>query len=129
MNVIWRAVCFRYERVELLFSDDEWFVFVDAPDRETAQAKLQVLLPAILDVSPEGVEHYYPRNEAELRRQAMRPDASPDLALLECGWENDQPQYLTEKEVLFWVSSPHLQQRLIAALNALSREVADESAA
>ncbi|MDX8001232.1 hypothetical protein FE394_19140, partial [Xenorhabdus sp. Reich] len=82
MKVIWRAVCFRYESVELLFSDDEWFVFVDAPDRETAQVKLQVLLPAILDVSPEGVEHYYPRNEAELRRQAMRPDASPDLALL-----------------------------------------------
>ncbi|CAM3677388.1 hypothetical protein XENE109146_19630 [Xenorhabdus nematophila] len=55
----------------------------------------------------------------------MRPDASPDLALPECGWENDQPQYLTEKEVLFWVSSPHLQQRLIAALNAVSQEAAD----
>ncbi|MDE9535883.1 hypothetical protein [Xenorhabdus bovienii] len=125
MNVIWRAVCFRYERVELLFSDDEWFVFFDAPDRETAQAKLQVLLPAVLDVSPEEVEHFYPRNEAELRRQAMCPEASPDLALLECGWENNQPQYLTREEVLFWVSSPHLQQRLIAALNAVSQEVAD----
>ncbi|MBD2816881.1 hypothetical protein ID850_19650 [Xenorhabdus sp. Flor] len=125
MNVIWRAVCFRYEHVELLFSDDEWFIFVDAPNRETAQAKLQLLLPAILDVSPNEVEHYYPRNEAELRRQAMRPDASPDLALLECGWENDQPQYLTHNEVLFWVSAPHLQQRLIAALNAVNKEVAD----
>ncbi|MDE9460167.1 hypothetical protein [Xenorhabdus bovienii] len=121
MNVIWRAVCFRYERVELLFSDDERFVFVDAPDRETAQAKLQILLPAVPDVSPEGVEHYYSR----MRRQAMRPAASPDLALLECGWENDQPQYLTHNEVLFWVSSPHLQPRLIAALNAISREAAD----
>ncbi|MBD2780535.1 hypothetical protein ID852_15645 [Xenorhabdus sp. 42] len=125
MNVIWRAVCFRYETIELLFSDDEWFVFVDAPDRETAQAKLQLLLPVILDISPHEVEHYYPRNEAELRRQAMCPDASPDLALLECGWENDQPQYLTGKEVLFWVSAPHLQQRLIAALNAVSQEAAD----
>ncbi|MBD2806701.1 hypothetical protein ID855_18835 [Xenorhabdus sp. ZM] len=125
MNVIWRVVCFRDEGVELLFSDDEWFVFVDAPDRETAQAKLRVLLPVILGVSPNEVAHYYPRSEAELRRQAMRPDASPDLALLECGWENDQPQYLTSKEVLFWVSAPHLQQRLIAALSAVSREAAD----
>lgn len=127
MNMIWRAVCFCYDNAELPFTDtqDEWFVFIDAPDRKTAQAKFRTLLPAVWGVSTEMAEHFSPRSEEELRELSLMRSAPDDLALLERGWENGKPQYLTEKEVLFWVSSPHLQQRLIRALNAVSQEIAD----
>ncbi|MDC9597986.1 hypothetical protein [Xenorhabdus anantnagensis] len=128
MNVIWRVVCFRYEHVELPFSDDEWFVFVDAPDRQAAQAKFQALLPAVWGVSPDLVEHFSPRSEDELRAQSLMPGTPDDVALLECGWAQGKPQYLTANEVLFWVTSPQLQQRLIAALNDVSREAGDAQA-
>ncbi|PHM46672.1 hypothetical protein [Xenorhabdus miraniensis] len=125
MNVIWRAVCFCYDNAELPFTDvqDEWFVFVDAPDRKTALAKFQALLPVIWAVSPELVEHFSPRSEEELRALSLMPGTPDDVALLECGWEKGKPQYLTANEVLFWVSSPGLQQRLVRALTIVNREV------
>ncbi|WP_426576165.1 hypothetical protein ACP179_16725 [Xenorhabdus stockiae] len=124
MNVIWRAVCFCYDNAELPFTDtqDEWFVFIDASDRNAALAKLQVLLPAVWGVSPDLVEHFSPSSEEELRAQSLMPGTPDDVALLECGWAQGKPQYLTTNEVLFWVASPQLQQRLIAALNTVSRE-------
>ncbi|MCP9269650.1 hypothetical protein M5U04_16570 [Xenorhabdus sp. XENO-1] len=127
MNVIWRAVCFCYDNAELPFTDtqDEWFVFVDAPDRNAVLAKLQALLPVVWGVSPDLVEHFSPRCESELCALSLMPGTPDDLALLECGWENGKPQYLTAKEVLFWVSSPCLQQRLVAVLNAVSQEAGD----
>ncbi|CDG16769.1 hypothetical protein [Xenorhabdus doucetiae] len=127
MNVIWRAVCFCYDNMELPFTEiqDEWVVFVDAPDRKTALAKYQALLPVIWDVSPDNVEHFSPLNEAELLSRALRPDAPHDLALLECSRYAGKPRYLTADDVLFWVSSPRLQQRLVNALNRVSKEVTD----
>ncbi|CDH05468.1 hypothetical protein [Xenorhabdus bovienii] len=127
MNVIWRAVCFCYDNAELPFTDtqDEWFVFVDAPDRKTALAKFQALLPVVWGISPDIVEHFSPRSEEELRALSLMPGTPDNVALLECGWEQGKPQYLTANEVLFWVASPQLQQRLIAALNYVSREAAD----
>ncbi|MDC9606583.1 hypothetical protein WDV76_14900 [Xenorhabdus griffiniae] len=130
MNVIWRAVCFCYDHAALPFTDtrDEWFVFVDAPDRRAAEAKLRTLLSVIWAVSPEKVEYFIPRHEEELRGLSLWvPGISDDLTLMECGWEKGKPQYLTAKDVLFWVSSPHLQQRLVRALNAVNREVTHES--
>ncbi|MBC8950008.1 hypothetical protein [Xenorhabdus sp. TS4] len=129
MNIIWRAVCFCYDNAELPFTDtqDEWFVFVDAPDRKAALAKYQTLLPVIWAVPPEPIEYFIPRHEDELRERSLWvPGISDDLALLECGWEKGKPQYLTAKDVLFWVSSPHQQQRLVKALNAVNREVENE---
>ncbi|MDC9616340.1 hypothetical protein PSI19_21345 [Xenorhabdus khoisanae] len=129
MNIIWRAICFCYDNAELPFTDtqDEWFVFVDAPDRKAALAKFQTLLPVIWEVSPENVEHFSPRHEDELRELSLMPGTPDDLALLECGWHEGKPQYLTATEVLFWVSSPYLQQRLVRVLNAVNREVTNES--
>ncbi|OTA16825.1 hypothetical protein Xvie_01504 [Xenorhabdus vietnamensis] len=127
MNVIWRAVCFCYDNAELPFTDtqDEWFVFVDAPDRKTALAKFQALLSVVWNVSSDIVEHFSPRGEEELRALSLMHGTPNDLALLECGWEHGKPQYLTANEVLFWVSSPCLQQRLVAALNTVSQEAKD----
>ncbi|MGJ0624626.1 hypothetical protein [Xenorhabdus bovienii] len=129
MNVIWRAVCFCYGNAELPFTDtqEEWFMFIDAPDRKAALAKFRTLLSIIWDVFPEQVDHFSPRHEAELRELSLMPGTPDDWALLECGWENGRPQYLTAQDVLFWLSSPHLQQRLVAALNSVSQEVNNEA--
>ncbi|WP_274721042.1 hypothetical protein [Xenorhabdus bovienii] len=42
-------------------------MFIDAPDRKTAQAKFRTLLPAVWGVSTEMTEHFSPRCEEELR--------------------------------------------------------------
>ncbi|WP_416777265.1 hypothetical protein ACNFJN_03030 [Xenorhabdus budapestensis] len=128
MNVIWRAICFCYDNAELPFTDtqDEWFVFIDAPDRKAARAKLQALLPAVWGVSPDIVEHFSPRSEEELQALSLMPGTPDDSVLLECGWEKEKPQYLAANEVLFWVSSPCLQQRLVRALTLVSREADNE---
>jgi hypothetical protein len=123
MNILWRAVFFRSESIDVLLNNEAWFVyFVDAPDRETVQAKLQVLLPAILDVPPHALDIFYPRSEHELRRLAILPDAPHDACLFERDYRQGKPGYLTAQEVLFWVSSPPLQQRLVSALNYVSQE-------
>ncbi|WP_157879487.1 hypothetical protein [Xenorhabdus poinarii] len=41
-------------------------------------------------------------------------------------WHAGKPRYLTANDVLFWVSSPRLQQRLVNALNRVGKEVTDE---
>ncbi|MDC9606452.1 hypothetical protein [Xenorhabdus griffiniae] len=129
MNVIWQAVCFCYDNPELPFTDtqDDGVIFIDAPDRKAALAKLWTLLPVIWAVPPEQVEYFSPRHEEELRERSLMQGTPGDLVLLECGWGKGKPQYLIAKEGLFWVSSPHLPLRLVRALNAVNREVTHES--
>ncbi|EAA8752616.1 hypothetical protein [Salmonella enterica] len=119
LNLIWRAVAYLINTSKF---QEEVFVFVDAPDRETAKERIYERLTAewgIRKVSqwddkPAHIEFHSLCDEKELRDMALGTQVLPGMPLLESGWGGGKAIY--DREPLILVASPRLRAVLESAL-------------
>lgn len=119
LNLIWRAVAYLINTSKF---QEEVFIFVDAPDRETAKERIYERLAAewgIRKVSqwddkPAHIEFHNLCDEKELRDMALGTQVLPGMPLLESGWGGGKAIY--DREPLILVASPRLRAVLESAL-------------
>lgn len=118
-NLIWRAVAYAINTRKF---QEEIFVFVEAPDRETAKERIYGRLTEEWGISktspwddkPARIEFHSLCDEKELRDIALGTSVPPGMSLLECGWGGGRAIYDTEPLIL--IASPHLRKVLECAL-------------
>ncbi|MFJ5498758.1 hypothetical protein ACIPUN_02300 [Pectobacterium sp. CHL-2024] len=124
-NLIWRAVAYSINTCKF---QEEVYVFVDAPDRETAKERIYERLSEEWGISkasqwdeasqwddkPARIEFYNLYDEKELRDMALGTQVPPGMPLLESGWGEKRAIYDTNPLIL--VASPRLREVLESAL-------------
>ncbi|EAO5054420.1 hypothetical protein FZH48_23505 [Salmonella enterica] len=118
-NLIWRAVAYAINTRKF---QEEVFVFVEAPDRETAKERIYGRLAEVWGISeaspwddkPARIEFHSLCDEKELRDMALGTPVPPGMPLLEYGWGGGRAIYDTEPLIL--IASPHLREVLECAL-------------
>lgn len=116
-NLIWRAVAFSVDPAE---KHDEVFVYVDAPDRESAKLRIAERLSDEWGIAPDYIEFYNPSNETELRDIALGPQHPSGSPLLECGWTGGpEGSAVYDVDPVILVASPSLRCVLETAYNTL----------
>lgn len=118
-NLIWRAVAYAINTRKF---QEEVFVFVEAPDRETAKERIYRRLTEEWGISktspwddkPARIEFHSLCDEKELRDIALGTSVPPGMPLLECGWGGGRAIYDTEPLIL--IASPHLRKVLECGL-------------
>lgn len=119
LNLIWRAVAYAINTRKF---QEEVFVFVEAPDRETAKERIYGRLTEEWGISkaspwddkPARIEFHSLCDEKELRDMALGTSVPSGMPLLECGWGGGRAIYDTEPLIL--IASPHLRKVLECAL-------------
>ncbi|WP_034949943.1 hypothetical protein [Erwinia oleae] len=118
-NLIWRAVAYSINTYKY---QDEVHVFVDAPDQETAKARIYERLAeewgigkaSMWDDQPARIEFYNLWDKKELRDMALGTQVPPGMPLLESGWGEGTAIYDTQPLIL--VASARLREALEHAL-------------
>lgn len=118
-NLIWRAVAYAINTRKF---QEEVFVFVEAPDQETAKERIYGRLTEEWGISkaspwddkPARIEFHSLCDEKELRDMALGTSVPPGMPLLESGWGGGRAIYDTEPLIL--IASPHLRKVLECAL-------------
>lgn len=118
-NLIWRAVAYSINTCKF---QEEVYVFVDAPDRETAKERIYERLSEEWGISKAGqwddkparIEFHNLCDEKELRDMALGTQVPPGMPLLESGWGGKRAIYDTKPLIL--VASPRLREKLESAL-------------
>lgn len=90
-NLIWRAVAYAINTRKF---QEEVFVFVDSPDRETAKERIYERLAEEWGISkasqwddkPAHIGFHNLCDEKELRDMALGVQVPPGMPLLESGW-------------------------------------------
>ncbi|HDC4528645.1 TPA: hypothetical protein O8U08_004065 [Enterobacter cloacae] len=122
-NLIWRAVAYAINTRKF---QDEVFVFVEAPDRETAKERIYGRLTEEWGISkaspwddkPARIEFHSLCDEKELRDMALGTQVPPGMPLLESGWGGGGAIYDTTPLIL--IASPRLREVLENALQEVS---------
>lgn len=118
-NLIWRAVAYSINACKF---QEEVHVFVDAPDQETAKARIYERLTeewgiskaSTWDDQPARIEFHNLWDEKELRDMVLGTHLPPGMPLLESGWSSGKPVYDTQPLIL--VASARLREALEHAL-------------
>lgn len=118
-NLIWRAVAYSINTCKF---QEEVYVFVDAPDRETEKERIYERLSEEWKISkasqwddkPARIEFHNLCDEKELRDMALGTQVPPGMPLLESGWGGRRAIYDTKPLIL--VASPRLREVLESAL-------------
>ena len=118
-NLIWRAVAYAINTRKF---QEEVFVFVEAPDRETAKERIYGRLAEEWGISKESqwddkparIEFHSLCDEKELRDMALGTQIPPGMPLLESGWGGGRAIYDTNPLIL--VASARLREVLECAL-------------
>ncbi|MFP1878540.1 hypothetical protein ACLEE3_08245 [Lonsdalea quercina] len=118
-SLIWRAAAYSINTCKF---QEEVCVFVDAPDRETAEERIYERLAEEWGISkasqwddkPARIEFYNLYNEKELRDMALGTQVPPGMPLLESCWGERRAIYDTKPLIL--VASPRLREVLESAL-------------
>ncbi|VXD06537.1 conserved hypothetical protein [Enterobacterales bacterium 8AC] len=126
-NQIWRAVAYSTNTYK---GHDEVYVFVDAPDYETAKSRIYERLteewgigqPSIWDDKPACIEFHNLWGEKELRDMALGSPVPLGKPLLESGWDGRKPIYDTKPLIL--IASSQLREVLECALREIQSEEA-----
>ena len=92
--MLFRAMCYQLLDHHYSRGEGECFVFLEAPSRVDAAAKLAGLLASIWMVPVDQVEFHTLLSEHELFEGAYGDSHTGDLRLIECGASGDAIHYL-----------------------------------